>query len=636
MSASRCLYYPNSCASCQLLLQGGDISTNPGPDQSSRAKKPASSTPCPECNKRVQTNHKRFMCTKCFDLYHAKCTNISVVQLKKIKGDTPKDWICTQCLHTELPFNRCDEQDISVDSRPSVDEIDGNPSSVGSTDEHHEQLSSRPNQLNILHLNTQSMLSTFDELLVTIKEYSFDVIAMSETWLKNNPHLLNYVTIPGYSILYRNRDNIRGGGVGIYIKESLNFKRRADVEEIEPELEHIWLEINGRNKHSKLLLGVMYRSNRMQAYQTWLGKTENLISQLNINWDGLLMITGDFNIDLLKPEEPMVKQYTDMLDSFNLHQLVKIPTRVTSKSKTLIDHIITNMPNRITYTSVLPCPTISDHDAPYACVNIRVTRFQPRFKMIRDEKHFDNKAFIDDFSTLPFSVIYSTDDPDDKLYLFNSLFKSCLDRHAPLRKTKLTRPPAPWLNSEDIRQLQTERNKLRYLAHKTQSDVVWQAFRDIRNRIKTTVKKLKRSFYQKALSSKKPKDLWKIIHRILHPNPKPLNMDPNILNDHFSSTTQRLLGTTPTSHDSLEEMIASLPYCRSDAFSLRKVTHREVLQLLKSMRSDSSTGPDQIPVKFIKLVADIIASPITHILNEQILRNSFPTAWKTARVSPHC
>jgi hypothetical protein len=97
----------------------------------------------------------------------------------------------------------------------------------------------------------------------------------------------------------------------------------------------------------------------------------------------------------------MVKQYTDMLDSFNLHQLVKIPTRVTSKSKTLIDHIITNMPSRITYTSVLPCPTISDHDAPYACVNIRVTRFQPRFKMIRDEKNFDNKAFIEDFSTLP-------------------------------------------------------------------------------------------------------------------------------------------------------------------------------------------------------------------------------------------
>jgi endonuclease/exonuclease/phosphatase family metal-dependent hydrolase len=120
----------------------------------------------------------------------------------------------------------------------------------------------------------------------------------------------------------------------------------------------------------------------MQDYETWLGKAEHLISQLSINWDGLLMITGDFNIDLLKPEQLMVRRYTNMLDSFNLQQLVQIPTHVTPKSKTLIDHIITNMPSRITYTSVLPCPTVSDHDAPYACVNVRVTCFQPRFKLI--------------------------------------------------------------------------------------------------------------------------------------------------------------------------------------------------------------------------------------------------------------
>ena len=345
------------------------------------------------------------------------------------------------------------------------------------------------------------------------------------------------------------------------------------------------------------------------------------------------MITGDFNIDLLKPEELMVKQYMDMLESFNLQQLVKLPTRVTSKSKTLIDHIITNMPSRITHTSVLPCPTISDHDAPYTCVNIRVTRFQPRFKTIRDEKRFNEKAFIDDFSTLPFSVVYSIDDPDDKLNLFTSLFKSCLDRHAPLRKMKLTRPPAPWLNAEDIRQLLKERNKLRYLAHKTQLGVVWQAFRDIRNRVKTTKKKLKRSFYQKALSSKKPKELWNVIHRILRPNPKPINMDPDILNEHFNSTTQRLLGTTPTSYDNLKAMIDSLHFNMSDSFCLRKVTHKEVLQQLKSMRSDSSTGSAQIPVRFVKLDAEIIASPLTHTLNEYVVKNSFPVAWKVARVS---
>ena len=52
------------------------------------------------------------------------------------------------------------------------------------------------------------MVSTFDELLTTIKEYPFDIIAMSETWLKDNPHLLNFVTISGYSCVFRNRENV--------------------------------------------------------------------------------------------------------------------------------------------------------------------------------------------------------------------------------------------------------------------------------------------------------------------------------------------------------------------------------------------------------------------------------------------
>ena len=44
-----------------------------------------------------------------------------------------------------------------------------------------------------------------------------DVITLSETWLKNNPALLRYVSVPGYSAAFRNRESIKGGGVGAYI-----------------------------------------------------------------------------------------------------------------------------------------------------------------------------------------------------------------------------------------------------------------------------------------------------------------------------------------------------------------------------------------------------------------------------------
>ena len=114
-----------------------------------------------------------------------------------------------------------------------------------------------------MHLNTQSMVSAFGELLLTIKQYPFNVISMSETWPKDNPLLLNHVTIPGYNSEFRSRNSIRGGGVGAYIKETLTYKRRSDIEAKVLDLEHLWLEFPGINKHSKLFVGTMYRAEGM-------------------------------------------------------------------------------------------------------------------------------------------------------------------------------------------------------------------------------------------------------------------------------------------------------------------------------------------------------------------------------------
>ena len=318
-------YYSNTSATQRLVLSG-DIEENPGPIQdrktveTSAVQRTKTKAKCPNCTKTIQSNHKRFLCTVCLDLYHAKRINLKGNDLRNIRADKPQDWLCTKCQISTLPFFNCQQEEFlnAITDNNIVNNL-----LEDSIDEHLEALTSKSKQFKLMHLNTQSMVSTFDELLVTIREYPFDAIAMSETWMKNNPHLLQYVSIPGYTYLFRNRDEIRGGGVGLYIKNSFNFKRRTVIEKIEPELEQIWVEISGRNKNSKLLLGVMYRSNRIQDFQTWIDKSENVISQLCTEWDGLLVITGDFNIDLLRPEQPQVKQYIDMLESLNLHQHVE-------------------------------------------------------------------------------------------------------------------------------------------------------------------------------------------------------------------------------------------------------------------------------------------------------------------------
>ena len=63
------------------------------------------------------------------------------------------------------------------------------------------------------------MSSTFDEFQFMINQTNFDVIALSETWLKNDKHVLEYVRLPGFEFTYRIRDEKSGGGVGIYIRD---------------------------------------------------------------------------------------------------------------------------------------------------------------------------------------------------------------------------------------------------------------------------------------------------------------------------------------------------------------------------------------------------------------------------------
>ena len=73
---------------------------------------------------------------------------------------------------------------------------------------------------------------------------------------------------------------------------------------------------------------------------------------------------------------------------------------------------------------------------------------------------------------------------------------------------------------------------------------------------------------------------------------------------------------------------------KEEAFKLQLVTPSEVPREINRIRNDTSTGPNQIPINFIKTVTHIIAGPLTHIINTFIEISSFPEAWKIARITP--
>ena len=60
-----------------------------------------------------------------------------------------------------------------------------------------------------------------------------------------------------------------------------------------------------------------------------------------------------------------------------MQQVISYPTR---KGKKPIDHIITNTSVKPICENVVPTDEISDHDMPFATLNIKSPKFQPRYK----------------------------------------------------------------------------------------------------------------------------------------------------------------------------------------------------------------------------------------------------------------
>ena len=118
-------------------------------------------------------------------------------------------------------------------------------------------------------------------------------------------------------------------------------------------------------------------------------------------------------------------------------------------------------------------------------------------------KNFELETYINDFKTLPFSTVYSFNETDDQLDTLNKLILSVIDKHAPLVRTKFTRPPALWMKDIKINKLQRKRDHWRHKAHKNPTDENWETYRESRNKIKKSDQRKENSMLQKSFIFKK-------------------------------------------------------------------------------------------------------------------------------------
>jgi hypothetical protein len=78
----------------------------------------------------------------------------------------------------------------------------------------------RTRGLKVCHLNVRSLLPKIDTLRQFISKNPFDVIALSETWLKPSTNNAE-IDIPNYSITRHDRSDKTGGGTAFYVRNGL-------------------------------------------------------------------------------------------------------------------------------------------------------------------------------------------------------------------------------------------------------------------------------------------------------------------------------------------------------------------------------------------------------------------------------
>ena len=210
--------------------------------------------------------------------------------------------------------------------------------------------------------------------------------------------MYQYVTGWTYRIIHRTRKNKKGGGVAIYVNDSISFKIIDTMSVvIDDILECVTVELC-INKKYNIIVSCIYRTLGTNV-DMFTHQPELMIKSIK-NTKKTIFLCGDFNIDLLKyNNNNSTKYFVAMLFNLGIYPLIDKPSKITESSATIIDNIFTNELN-IDITSGLMINDISDH-LPVFCIchytDLTTTRIKT-FRYVRKLTDSCKESLINELS----------------------------------------------------------------------------------------------------------------------------------------------------------------------------------------------------------------------------------------------
>lgn len=448
-----------------------------------------------------------------------------------------------------------------------------------------------------------------------------------------------YVRVGGYL-----REANRWGGVGWFVENGVTHKPISDFDEVGQDMdcEVAAIEVTRGTEGKYLLIGV-YRSPNGNP-DSFLTRFNDILHSASRKWRKFI-VCGDMNIDLLSHSR-LVTDYKNLLACYGLECLVRDPTRVTSASSTLIDHVLTNFSCE---SATVINTSLSDHYGQF--LHVGGGKIQgalgPKWEMKRVFSTRAVESFLGQLEACDWPGVLRDGNVLGKTTRFMSLVSHHLDLAAPIKRVKVKggcRADYNWFT----RELAEQREGLltmSTLARSSDAEEVRGRYR----RQRAAYRKALREAKAKACSDKLAKAencsraIWNIVNdhrrggsRGAGGQDLRLELDGGrVLSDPVevaSAFCQQftLSSSLPQTSDQTGQGYVSV----SQSMFLYHTTGAEIRQILQGFQPKWSCGPDDIPVAVLKKCGDSFCEAMSELVNASFDDGLFPSEFKIAKVVP--
>ena len=493
----------------------------------------------------------------------------------------------------------------------------------------------------IFSTNIRSLTKHITELKETVSNLETDVIALQEIW---NPHA-GYVNIHNYhKIEMKKREKKRGGGVALYIKKTIKYELHKKLNETKLETIEL-IAVTLKLKESNVIVMSIYRPPDSDMKQT----IKDLDKILNTTGENKTVICGDLNIDT-STTNSQEKMYLNKLREYSMTQHITSYTRLTNKTKSTIDHTISNLKKISCLTTH---HTLADHQSIITSWGVKTKTKTEEMPREKDNKRVHYKKSAKEIQKVDWRKWTQMNKKSDinELYdSFHNIIQNCIIHEN--CKRKKNEPKMPYITKAILEQGNTAKKaRKKFLKKTTESNE--NEYKVLKREYNKTLKKAKNEYYKNELkkAGKDSKKVWECINKligrnskkepsssIMHDNRVVTNNDEiaNIFCEYFRSAAVDKITKSQKNQENKYDFNTFLDPKdkQSNTFTLKNISKENTWKIIKSISPKKSSGFDEIPSKLINISAAALVTPLNLIINKAFESGQFPKTLKIAKISP--